>query len=659
VAAQLFLLPFRPAIGPNSLAVPGASLFFYQTKTLAKAPVYTDSTLNTPLTNPVVANAAGVWPSIYLDTTLTYRVVLKDNNGVTLSDVDPFLPSVIDGLSADILAAVASATSAASSLNELNTDTRVLLESVSGFKIAQPISQNPNEVRVTLPSLVDQQTFEVLIAQTNTSNMYATVNGNRQGIKKPGTGANLAAGDWPVGYIANLTYSASGAGFFLNSIRQSSFVTNSQLGSITTDASGSRLAVEALVGLPAALPNAGNVNSLVANRANPADGETFEVFITATNTSQNVTLKVGNISNRVVANPGTGANPAVGDLAAGTIRKFTYSFAGSVFSMGAARVPTFNASVPVTANPQGGQDADFLNNPWGTVANSGNGSTSTPIPKNLVVIGSSNAAVGYVDTNLLPSNVAAAAISSGFPGGGIQVNPDNQATQGAPWSDASRQLGLSTPFINGTAKWVLCFFWMNDARTIFYCDYGGVQSQFGSMYGIVDYIRSKGAEPVLVTGFHPDPRASPSWNDTKALDPFYFTDNPQRTMVYPVSKAAPVSPTVDMVPAATDADFMVQRDWTGRGIIRTGYKRVWHVNRAIRLCAAQKGCAVLDLEYSSYRNCLELIGDKSADLEQYYSTGNPLHPKALLYQQAVVPVIQEWARAQANMQFPEFRIFRG
>ncbi len=106
MAAQLFLLPFRPAINTSSLVIPGAQLTFYSTGTLIKSPVYTDATMSTALPNPVVANSAGAWPNIYFNTNNIYRVILSDTNGAVLKDVDPYLPSSIDSLSADIVSAI-------------------------------------------------------------------------------------------------------------------------------------------------------------------------------------------------------------------------------------------------------------------------------------------------------------------------------------------------------------------------------------------------------------------------------------------------------------------------------------------------------------------------------------------------------------------------
>ncbi len=112
MASQAFFLPFRPAIDANGLTISGAALHFYATGTTTPQTVYSDEGLTTPLTNPVVANAAGRWPVIYLDESLAYRVVLKDANGVTLDDADPYDGTIADSLSADLQAIADSAIAA-------------------------------------------------------------------------------------------------------------------------------------------------------------------------------------------------------------------------------------------------------------------------------------------------------------------------------------------------------------------------------------------------------------------------------------------------------------------------------------------------------------------------------------------------------------------
>lgn len=96
MAAQLFYLPFLPALDMNGFPIAGAKAYFYVTGTNTLAPVYVDDTLTGLLSNPVVADAAGRWPSIYLDNTIVYRLVIKDSSDVTIPgfDVDPYIPGV-------------------------------------------------------------------------------------------------------------------------------------------------------------------------------------------------------------------------------------------------------------------------------------------------------------------------------------------------------------------------------------------------------------------------------------------------------------------------------------------------------------------------------------------------------------------------------------
>jgi hypothetical protein len=93
MSAQLFTVPFQCVV-VSGLAVPGATLTFYDTGTSTKLPIYTTSALTTQQTNPVVANGAGNIPDTYLDDTQTYRLVIKNEAGTVLEDIDPYIPGV-------------------------------------------------------------------------------------------------------------------------------------------------------------------------------------------------------------------------------------------------------------------------------------------------------------------------------------------------------------------------------------------------------------------------------------------------------------------------------------------------------------------------------------------------------------------------------------
>ena len=93
MAALLYTLPSR-AFDANGVLSAGAKAYFYLTGTLTLENVFTSSTLGTPHTNPVIADAGGKFSPIYLDSSKTYRVIVKSSDdATTYYDVDPYNPS--------------------------------------------------------------------------------------------------------------------------------------------------------------------------------------------------------------------------------------------------------------------------------------------------------------------------------------------------------------------------------------------------------------------------------------------------------------------------------------------------------------------------------------------------------------------------------------
>lgn len=88
-----FLLPCSVFRATDSAGVPlsGALLQFYETGTTTPTPVYTDATLGTPLSNPVVSDSAGLFVPIFYDPAVTYRMVLKTSANVVIQNVDPVI----------------------------------------------------------------------------------------------------------------------------------------------------------------------------------------------------------------------------------------------------------------------------------------------------------------------------------------------------------------------------------------------------------------------------------------------------------------------------------------------------------------------------------------------------------------------------------------
>jgi len=73
----------------SARALPNAVRYFYQSRTDELTQIYTAADLVTPLDNPLTADDAGVFQSIYLDPSVSYRSILKDSAGRLVIDIDP------------------------------------------------------------------------------------------------------------------------------------------------------------------------------------------------------------------------------------------------------------------------------------------------------------------------------------------------------------------------------------------------------------------------------------------------------------------------------------------------------------------------------------------------------------------------------------------
>ncbi|WP_162806475.1 hypothetical protein [Sphingosinicella terrae] len=86
---SLFHEANQPALDANGDPIPGATWDFYLTDTLTPASVYSDASLSTSVGSNLTADSSGRFAVAYLDDDLTYRAVLKDVGGSTITDIDP------------------------------------------------------------------------------------------------------------------------------------------------------------------------------------------------------------------------------------------------------------------------------------------------------------------------------------------------------------------------------------------------------------------------------------------------------------------------------------------------------------------------------------------------------------------------------------------
>jgi len=109
MAAELITLPFRPVINTRGVLEPGALLDVFQAGTLTRISVFSDSGLSAALSNPVVANSSGVFPSVYWDNAQAVRVRVREADGTVLGDADPYYS---DGLTSTDISFIQSGTGA-------------------------------------------------------------------------------------------------------------------------------------------------------------------------------------------------------------------------------------------------------------------------------------------------------------------------------------------------------------------------------------------------------------------------------------------------------------------------------------------------------------------------------------------------------------------
>jgi hypothetical protein len=96
MTGTLLAAPVYRAVDQNGAPMAGALLQFYLTGTTTPTNIYTSSALSTPLSNPVVADSGGLFPAIYLDPTVVYRMQLLTSASVLVKDIDPVTESVVE-----------------------------------------------------------------------------------------------------------------------------------------------------------------------------------------------------------------------------------------------------------------------------------------------------------------------------------------------------------------------------------------------------------------------------------------------------------------------------------------------------------------------------------------------------------------------------------
>lgn len=123
--ANLFAIPWRPVM-QNNLVVAGAKIYFTLAGTNTASAPFSNSTLTTARTNPVIADGMGKIPTTYLDPAKSYRVRIYSRSATVgvdtpIEEYDPYVPGVFADASALEPVAAAAAASAANAALSAST----------------------------------------------------------------------------------------------------------------------------------------------------------------------------------------------------------------------------------------------------------------------------------------------------------------------------------------------------------------------------------------------------------------------------------------------------------------------------------------------------------------------------------------------------------
>lgn len=92
MSAILFFDPITRAIDANGDPIVGATWYFFESDTDTPTDVYADADFGTSLGTSVESDAAGRFPTFYMDPAVEYRARLEDQNDVLIRDIDPYFP---------------------------------------------------------------------------------------------------------------------------------------------------------------------------------------------------------------------------------------------------------------------------------------------------------------------------------------------------------------------------------------------------------------------------------------------------------------------------------------------------------------------------------------------------------------------------------------
>ena len=135
MASGRIIIPnYMPALDINGAPVAGAKIYFFLNETTTLQAVYTTDALNVAHPNPVIADAAGVFPSLFADLNAVYTIAIRDADDVPiggLRDVNGIQAAESANIKADRDGSNLSEEEAESFVENLGLASRVYLSPLS------------------------------------------------------------------------------------------------------------------------------------------------------------------------------------------------------------------------------------------------------------------------------------------------------------------------------------------------------------------------------------------------------------------------------------------------------------------------------------------------------------------------------------------------
>lgn len=227
-SSDRLLMPYQTAFDAAGDAAPGAKLNFYVTATTTRKDTYSDAALSVPNANPLPANSAGRFGTIYLGSG-DYKIVLTDENDVELWSADPVSKSGTNSASTTVAGIIEIATEAEALLGTSTSlaivpDTAVAMIQ-QGFTYGGTVGGTANAITVT-PSILPAAlaagmkfTFKATATNTSTTTINYAALGVVAAKVTGGSGATACSGGEIIsGNTYEATYSSSDACWLIDAV---------------------------------------------------------------------------------------------------------------------------------------------------------------------------------------------------------------------------------------------------------------------------------------------------------------------------------------------------------------------------------------------------------------------------------------------------------